>query len=44
MLELFRRREISLFPAGTKTNELIAKHMHTRRFVVINTIIIILVT
>ena len=34
--ELLGRREIGLPPAGTKkTNELIAKHLHTRGFVLV---------
>ena len=35
MPELFGRREIDLHPAGAKTNELIAKHLHTRGFVLV---------
>ena len=32
-VELSGRREIGLPPAVTKTNELIAKHLHTKGFV-----------
>jgi len=33
--ELLGRREIGLPSAGTRTNELIAKHVHTRGFVLV---------
>ena len=39
MSEVLGRREIGLPPAGTKTNELIAKLAHTRGFVLVNTCI-----
>jgi len=32
---LLDRREIGLPSAGAKTNELIAKHLHTREFVLV---------
>ena len=35
MPELLGRGEIGFTPAEVKTNELIAKHMHTRGFVLI---------
>ena len=37
MPELLHRRKIGLPPAGAKTNELIAKHVHTRGFVLVFT-------
>ena len=37
--ELFGRHEIGHPSAGAKTNKLIAKHMHTRGFVLVYTCI-----
>jgi len=37
--KLLGRREIGLPSAGAKTNELIAKHVHTRGFVLVYTCI-----
>ena len=34
-----RHQEIGLLPAGAKQNELIAKHVHTRGFVLVYTCI-----
>ena len=42
--ELLGRRETGLPSGGAKTNELIAKHMHTRGFVFVYTCIVILAT
>ena len=39
MPELLGRRKIGLLPAGAKTNELIAKHLDTRGFVLVYTCI-----
>ena len=39
MPKLLDRREIGLPPAGAKSNELIAKHLHTRGFVLVYTCI-----
>ena len=39
MPKLLGRREIGLPPAGAKTNELIAKHMHMRGSVLVYTCI-----
>ena len=39
MLELLGRHEIDLPSAGAKINEMIAKHVHTRGFVLIYTCI-----
>ena len=44
MTELLGRHETGLPPAGVKTNELIAKHVHTRGFVLIYMHYVILVT
>lgn len=37
--ELLGMHEIGLHPTGVKTNELIAKHVHARRFVLVYTCI-----
>jgi len=38
--ELLGRREIDLPTAGAKTNDLIAKHVHTSRFTLVFTCIV----
>ena len=40
MLELLGRREIALPSAGAKTNEPMAKQVHTGRFVFVHTCIV----
>ena len=39
MPELLGRREIGYSPAGAKTNEVIAKHLHKGAFVLVYTCI-----